>query len=56
MVVRNDLDRFHLVMDVIDRVPDLGYRAAHVRQFMRDKLAEHNDYIRAARRGPARDR
>ena len=46
MVVRNDLDRFHLVMDVIDRVPDLGYRAAHVRQFMRDKLAEHSDYIR----------
>jgi xylulose-5-phosphate/fructose-6-phosphate phosphoketolase len=46
MVVRNDLDRFHLVMDVIDRVPGLGYRAAHVRQFMRDKLAEHNEYIR----------
>ena len=46
MVVRNDLDRFHLVMDVIDRVPDLGYRAAHVRQFLRDKLAEHNEYIR----------
>jgi xylulose-5-phosphate/fructose-6-phosphate phosphoketolase len=49
MVVRNDLDRFHLVMDVIDRVPKLGYRAAHVRQLMRDKLAEHRAYI--VRRG-----
>jgi xylulose-5-phosphate/fructose-6-phosphate phosphoketolase len=49
MVVRNDLDRFHLVMDVIDRVPKLGYRAAHVRQLMRDKLTEHREYI--TRRG-----
>ncbi|HKT74924.1 MAG TPA: phosphoketolase family protein [Steroidobacteraceae bacterium] len=49
MVVRNDLDRFHLVMDVIDRVPKLGYRAAHLRQAMRDKLAEHREYI--CRRG-----
>jgi len=45
MVVRNDLDRFHLVMDAIDRVPKLGYRAAHVRQLMRDKLTEHRSYI-----------
>jgi xylulose-5-phosphate/fructose-6-phosphate phosphoketolase len=45
MVVRNDLDRFHLVIDVIDRVPGLGYRAAHVRQLMRDKLAQHHAYI-----------
>jgi len=45
MVVRNDLDRFHLVMDVIDRVPKLGYRAAHLRQLMRDKLTEHAHYI-----------
>ncbi len=45
MVVRNDMDRFHLVMDVIDRVPGLGYRAAHVRQLMRDRLAEHSRYI-----------
>ncbi len=45
MVVRNDLDRFHRVIDVIDRVPGLGYRAAHLRQLMRDKLAEHHDYI-----------
>jgi len=46
MVVRNDLDRFHRVIDVIDRVPGLGYRAAHLRQLMRDKLAEHGQYIR----------
>ncbi len=46
MVVRNDLDRFHLVIDVIDRVPELGCRAAHLRQLMRDKLAEHEECIR----------
>jgi xylulose-5-phosphate/fructose-6-phosphate phosphoketolase len=37
MVMRNDLDRFHLVMDVIDRVPSLGARAAHIRQEMVDQ-------------------
>ncbi|HEY1960529.1 MAG TPA: phosphoketolase family protein [Polyangiaceae bacterium] len=46
MVVRNDLDRFHLVMDVIDRVPSLGSRAAHVRQHMAEKRAFHTRYIR----------
>jgi len=46
MVVRNDLDRFHLVMDVIDRVPSLGSRAAHVKQRMQDKRVEHELYIR----------
>ena len=45
MAVLNDLDRFHLVADVIDRVPTLGYRAAHLRQAMRDKLVEHRQYI-----------
>jgi xylulose-5-phosphate/fructose-6-phosphate phosphoketolase len=45
MTVLNDLDRFHLVIDVIDRVPKLGYHAAHVRQAMRDKLIEHKEYI-----------
>jgi xylulose-5-phosphate/fructose-6-phosphate phosphoketolase len=47
MVVLNDLDRFHLVSDVIDRVPRLGPRAAHVKQFVRDKLLDHKAYIRA---------
>ena len=45
MTVRNDLDRFHLVMDVIDRVPELGYKAAYLKQLMRDKLTEHRQYI-----------
>ncbi len=45
MTVRNDLDRFHLVMDVIDRVPKLGYKAAYLKQLMRDKLIEHQQYI-----------
>jgi len=46
MTVVNDLDRFHLVIDVIDRVPRLGSRVAHVKQAMRDKLLEHSQYIR----------
>jgi len=41
MVVRNDMDRFHLVLDVIDRVPGLGQKAASVRQAMIDKRTEH---------------
>ena len=45
MAVRNDLDRFHLVNDVIDRVPKLAYKAAHLKQLMRDKLVEHEQYI-----------
>jgi len=45
MVVLNDLDRFHLVNDVIDRVPKLGYVAAYTKQFIRDKLIEHQQYI-----------
>ncbi len=45
MAVRNDLDRFHLVADVIDRVPKLGYTAAHLKQLIRDKLIEHTQYI-----------
>jgi xylulose-5-phosphate/fructose-6-phosphate phosphoketolase len=45
MVVLNDLDRFHLVGDVIDRVPGLGSRAAHAKQFLHDKLLDHKAYI-----------
>lgn len=45
MVVRNDLDRFHLVCDVIDRVAKLGYTAAHVKQAMHARLTEHKRYI-----------
>jgi xylulose-5-phosphate/fructose-6-phosphate phosphoketolase len=46
MTVRNDLDRCHLVMDVIDRVPGLSSRCEHVKQAMRDMLVEHGEYIR----------
>ena len=46
MAVRNDLDRFHLVADVIDRVPKLGADAAYAKQAIRDKLIEHKHYIR----------
>lgn len=45
MVVMNDLDRFHLVGDVIDRVPRLAHRAAYAKQAIRDKLIEHKQYI-----------
>ncbi len=45
MVVRNDLDRFHLVDDVIDRVTGLGGEAAYVKQEIVDKLVEHKHYI-----------
>ncbi|HJS96332.1 MAG TPA: phosphoketolase family protein [Solirubrobacteraceae bacterium] len=46
MVMLNDLDRFHLVMDVIDRVPGLGERAAHLRQEMVDERLRHRAYTR----------
>jgi xylulose-5-phosphate/fructose-6-phosphate phosphoketolase len=46
MVMLNDLDRFHLVMDVIDRVPGLGSKAAHIRQRMVDERLKHRQYTR----------
>ncbi|HEU5161016.1 MAG TPA: phosphoketolase family protein [Streptosporangiaceae bacterium] len=46
MVMLNDLDRYHLVMDVIDRVPELGGRVAHVRQQMMDERLRHRAYTR----------
>ena len=45
MVVRNDMDRFHLVADVIDRVPALGAAAAYVKQDLLYKLIDHRKYI-----------
>jgi xylulose-5-phosphate/fructose-6-phosphate phosphoketolase len=47
MRVQNDLDRFHLVQDVVDRVPNLGSKGAYLKQQMQDKLIEHKHYIDA---------
>jgi xylulose-5-phosphate/fructose-6-phosphate phosphoketolase len=46
MCVMNQMDRFNLIRDVIDRVPKLGPRAAYAKQAVRDKLIEHQQYIR----------
>jgi xylulose-5-phosphate/fructose-6-phosphate phosphoketolase len=46
MVVRNKMDRFHLVADVIERVPSLGASAAYLMQRVRNKLIEHRQYVR----------
>ncbi|GAB4237769.1 MAG: phosphoketolase family protein [Chlamydiales bacterium] len=45
MVVLNDLDRFHLVLDVLERVPGLEHVNAYIREHIKDKLIEHKRYI-----------
>jgi xylulose-5-phosphate/fructose-6-phosphate phosphoketolase len=45
MTVRNDLDRFHLAGDVVDRVPRLQRVSPHFKQFLRDKLVQHKQYV-----------
>jgi len=46
MVVMNDLDRFHLVIDALDRTPHIRHRSAYIKQAMRDKIIEHKQYVR----------
>src|ERR1035441_7171767 len=45
MTVLNDLDRFHLVMDTIDRLPQTGEKGIYLKQQLKDKLIEHKQYI-----------
>ncbi len=46
MAVKNEIDRFHLVIDVIERVPGLKVRGAHLRQQLEQRLIDHEHYIR----------
>jgi xylulose-5-phosphate/fructose-6-phosphate phosphoketolase len=45
MTVLNDIDRFHLAMDAIDRLPQTGERGLTLKRRLQDKLAEHRQYI-----------
>jgi xylulose-5-phosphate/fructose-6-phosphate phosphoketolase len=45
MTVLNDLDRFHLVMDAVDRLPQTGDKGAYLKQQLQEKLLEHKQYI-----------
>jgi xylulose-5-phosphate/fructose-6-phosphate phosphoketolase len=45
MTVLNDIDRFHLVMDTIDRLPQTGYQGIYLKQQLKEKLIEHRQYI-----------
>lgn len=45
MTVLNEMDRFHLAMDVLDRLPQLGNKGAYLKQLLKDKLVEHRHYI-----------
>jgi xylulose-5-phosphate/fructose-6-phosphate phosphoketolase len=45
VVVLNDLDRFHLVMDTIGRLPQTGDKGIYLKQQLKDKLIEHKQYI-----------
>ena len=46
MAVLNEIDRFHLAGDVIERVPGFETRSAYIKQFLRDKLLDHKSYIK----------
>jgi xylulose-5-phosphate/fructose-6-phosphate phosphoketolase len=45
MTVLNDIDRFHLVIDTVDRLPQTGERGVYLKQQLKDKLTEHRQYI-----------